>query len=172
MIEDQYGNYLVQNVIKLKNDLMNEQIMNYIAGDFIRLSQLKFSSNVIEKALETTIAPEQITQIFMGTHFWDDQLLVNELGERSRITDVRLNYIVGKLVTHIFGNYVLQKVINIVSTELRDKILEQIKSLSSKLQQTKHGQKVLGKLNKSYPHIFRGVSGAVGQPSAGNHIGQ
>lgn len=53
MIEDQYGNYLVQNVIKLNNEVMNEQILNFIAGDFIRLSQLKFSSNVIEKALET-----------------------------------------------------------------------------------------------------------------------
>ena len=53
MIEDQYGNYLVQNVIKLNNETMNEQILNFIAGDFTRLSQLKFSSNVIEKCLET-----------------------------------------------------------------------------------------------------------------------
>ncbi len=60
MIEDQYGNYLVQNVIKLGNEYMNEQILNYVAGDFIRLSQMKFSSNVIEKCLETAQAPDQI----------------------------------------------------------------------------------------------------------------
>ena len=56
MIEDPYGNYLVQNVLKLKNSVRNDQILNFIAGDFVRLSQLKFSSNVIEKCLETAQA--------------------------------------------------------------------------------------------------------------------
>jgi len=56
LIEDPYGNYLVQNVLKLKNDIRNNQILNFIAGDFVRLSQLKFSSNVIEKCLETSQA--------------------------------------------------------------------------------------------------------------------
>ena len=60
LIEDPYGNYLVQNVLKLQNGLRNDQILNYIAGDFLRLSQLKFSSNVIEKCLETSQAAYQI----------------------------------------------------------------------------------------------------------------
>lgn len=50
----------------------------------MRLSQLKFSSNVIEKCLETGQAADQIEQIFKGTHFWDDQVLVRELGFNSR----------------------------------------------------------------------------------------
>jgi len=53
LIEDPYGNYLVQNVLKLERADRNEQIFNVIANDFIRLSQLKFSSNVIEKCLES-----------------------------------------------------------------------------------------------------------------------
>ena len=85
MIEDQFGNYLVQNVIKLNNDLLNEQILNFIAGDFVRLSQMKFSSNVIEKCLETKQASEQVSQVFKGTHFWDDQILMRDLGNQSRV---------------------------------------------------------------------------------------
>lgn len=80
LIEDPYGNYLVQNVLKLKNKMRNDQILNFIAGDFVRLSQLKFSSNVIEKCLETSQAAVQIEQIFKGTHYWDDQVLERELG--------------------------------------------------------------------------------------------
>ena len=38
LIEDPFGNYLVQNVLKLKSDLRNDQILNFIAGDFVRLS--------------------------------------------------------------------------------------------------------------------------------------
>lgn len=49
LIEDPYGNYLVQNVLKLNNYQRNDIIFRVICGDFVRLSQLKFSSNVIEK---------------------------------------------------------------------------------------------------------------------------
>jgi len=53
LIEDPFGNYLVQNVLKLNNEPRNEAIFRMIAKDFIRLSQMKFSSNVIEKCLES-----------------------------------------------------------------------------------------------------------------------
>ena len=91
LIEDAFGNYLVQNVLKLKNNLCNDQILNFIAGDFVRLSQLKFSSNVIEKCLETAQAAQQIDQIFKGTHYWDDQVLASELGTQSRCRELRVN---------------------------------------------------------------------------------
>jgi hypothetical protein len=91
LIEDPYGNYLVQNVLKLKNEMRNDQILNFIAGDFVRLSQLKFSSNVIEKCLETRQAAFQIDQIFKGTHYWDDQVLLRELGHHSRNRELRVN---------------------------------------------------------------------------------
>ena len=62
-------------------------------------------------------------------------------------------------MTHQFGNYVLQRTIAIVADhDLRKQILESIKLLSSSLSQTKHGQKVLGKLQKAYPHVFVGAS--------------
>lgn len=38
LIEDPYGNYLVQNVLKLNNALRNDEIFKMIAKDFIRLS--------------------------------------------------------------------------------------------------------------------------------------
>ena len=53
----------------------------------------------------------------------------------------------------------LQRTIAIVADpELRKQILESIKLLSGSLQQTKHGQKVLSKLQKAYPHVFVGAS--------------
>ena len=60
LIEDPYGNYLVQNVLKLESPSKNEMIFSAIAGDFTRLSQLKFSSNVIEKCLESHQIGHQI----------------------------------------------------------------------------------------------------------------
>jgi pumilio RNA-binding family len=60
LIEDPYGNYLVQNVLKLKSTEKNEMIFAAIAKDFVRLSQLKFSSNVLEKCLESDKIGKQV----------------------------------------------------------------------------------------------------------------
>lgn len=38
LIEDPYGNYLVQNVLKLKSEQKSDLIFKAIAKDFIRLS--------------------------------------------------------------------------------------------------------------------------------------
>jgi hypothetical protein len=56
-------------------------IFSAIAGDFIRLSQLKFSSNVIEKCLESQQIGQQIDEIFKGTHVNEDATLSKSLGK-------------------------------------------------------------------------------------------
>lgn len=111
LIEDPYGNYLVQNVLKIQDEEANQKIFSFIAGDFIRLSKLKFSSNVIEKCLEIESSVMQIARILLGSHKYDDITLEQELGDESRDKDVRLRCIVEHLATHSFGNYVLQKVL-------------------------------------------------------------
>ena len=53
----------------------------------------------------------------------------------------------------------LQKAIaTVADSELKMQMLESIKKLSGSLSQTKHGQKVLNKLQKAYPHVFVGAS--------------
>ena len=68
----------------------------------------------------------------------------------------RVHFIVQSLIYNQFGNYVLQKALNVISDEnLKREILYTIKSLQPSLMQVKHGQKVLAKLSKTYPEIFR-----------------
>jgi len=57
-------------VLKLNDYEKNERIFMEIAKDFIRLSQLKFSSNVIEKCLDSNLnigKEAHIEKIFKGT---------------------------------------------------------------------------------------------------------
>ena len=90
LIEDPYGNYLVQNVLKLEDEEKNGLIIQQIARDFIRLSQLKFSSNVIEVCLESKYATSRnsseahIDKIFKGDFPEDDQQIVKELGDKTK----------------------------------------------------------------------------------------
>lgn len=55
LIEDPFGNYLVQNVLKLDDVERNIHVLDFIARDFLRLSQMKFSSNVIEKCINSNL---------------------------------------------------------------------------------------------------------------------
>jgi hypothetical protein len=91
LIEDPYGNYLVQNVLKLDDQYRNELIFKQIAKDFIRLSQLKFSSNVIEKCLSGD--NHHIDKIFKGTFPDDDKQLLKALGH-TKVLKTRVQFIV------------------------------------------------------------------------------
>ena len=50
-------------------------------------------------------------------------------------------------------------------------MLESIKLLSSSLSQSKHGQKVLSKLQKQYPHVFVGAATTPNKSVAKNNAG-
>ena len=49
MVRDQYGNYVIQYVIELKNMEVNGRIVDNLKGSILELSNEKYSSNVIEK---------------------------------------------------------------------------------------------------------------------------
>jgi hypothetical protein len=145
LVEDPYGNYLVQNVLKLNDIQKNQAIFQEIAKDFIRLSQLKFSSNVIEKCLDSCLsdcAEPHIEKIFKGTYLHDDHQIINELSLIGNLKDIksRVNFIVQKLIYNQYGNYVIQRVLlKIKDNSLKNEILYCIRALQPSLMQIKHG---------------------------------
>jgi hypothetical protein len=67
----------------------------------------------------------------------------------------RINLLVDRLIFHQFGNYVLQKIISVVQGHaLRVMVLQRIHQLSGELSKTKHGMKVLQKLQKTYSSVM------------------
>ena len=86
LIEDPFGNYLVQNVLKLNNSSRNDLIFKMISTDFIRLSQLKFSSNVIEKCLESKLCSSTVDMFLSGSFDKDDATLLVELPPAQRLS--------------------------------------------------------------------------------------
>jgi len=71
------------------------------------LSQLKFSSNVIEKCLDSKLKSETINsepyidKIFKGTFEDDDNQIINEFGyktDKSKSLKPRISFMVQKLI--------------------------------------------------------------------------
>ena len=49
LVSDQFGNYVIQYVISLKDQILIEKIIDSFQGNIEYLSKQKFASNVIEK---------------------------------------------------------------------------------------------------------------------------
>ena len=108
---------------------------------------------MIEKCLESKQDESQIDKIFLGKFKNDDADVIQALGSHlSKQMKPRVHFLVERLAMHQFGNYVLQKAIFAVKDQqLKTEILESIKLLSSSLEKTRHGPKVLQKLQKTFP---------------------
>ena len=51
LINDEFGNFIIQHIIFLKVDEYNERIFTFLNNNLVGLSKLKYSSNVIDKVI-------------------------------------------------------------------------------------------------------------------------
>lgn len=49
LVQDAFGNYVVQYVLDLKQEKINDSITEMLLGNVTELSKQKFASNVVEK---------------------------------------------------------------------------------------------------------------------------
>lgn len=130
LVQDQYGNYVVQYVIQLENFREEKvEIAKAISGDILNLCTQKFSSNVIEKCLVAQLDPIFVA---MSGHLKNEAVL-------------------RKLICHQFGNYVVQTLL------LRNKnhpdvtyIISKLKSMADSLIGDENAKKAIHKLSKVF----------------------
>jgi len=51
LIQDQYGNYVIQHILERGKPADKAQIIDKIRGNVLQLSKHKFASNVVEKCV-------------------------------------------------------------------------------------------------------------------------
>lgn len=101
LINDQFGNYVVQYLILINLGDINTQVFaNFVRAGVAQLCNLKFSLNVVEKFLKNCYANEVTNPRF--------SLLKFDLIYHILIYDLN------KLINDPYGNYVVQTLIDIV----------------------------------------------------------
>jgi hypothetical protein len=131
IIMDQYGNYLIQNLILENNPAINkENILNDIFKNIVKYSNQKFASNVVEKCFE------------LNNEF--SEKIINEILKKENFN---------KMLLDNYGNYVVQKAINKTESEIQDKFLKMIVENVHDLEKVNFGQKLLSKLLIQYPKL-------------------
>ena len=93
LVENQYGNYIIQHLLDLGPKDVTDTIKEKMHGKFVRYSKQKFSSNVVEKCLR-----HSTNELKQGIHSKDwTTIIVRELLTKA-----------GELISDKYGNYCLQ----------------------------------------------------------------
>ena len=133
LIENQFGNYIYQCVLFLKDDNINMKIINIIFPQLIPLSKEKYSSNVIEKLFD--ICNERIVNCLI-TYICKNEKRIMEL------------------LTDKYGNYIIQKVLSVCDNkQIFIGILSIIGKNIQEIKNTSFGKKLIGKLISKYPYL-------------------
>ncbi|CAD6885757.1 unnamed protein product [Tilletia laevis] len=126
LVQDPFGNYVVQYVLDLNDQRFSDAIVRQFVGSVCLLSLQKFSSNVIEKCIRVS---EPSTR----------RQLVEELLNRQRLE---------KLLRDSFGNYVVQTSLDYAEPNQRQQLVDCIRPILPMIRNTPYGKRIQSKLQR------------------------
>ena len=132
IIVNQHGNYIIQNLVTLDNDINYKIIIiETIIKNIVAYSNEKYSSNVVEKCFDV---PEMKNK------------LIEELIKKNNFEKILLNE---------YGNYVIQKALMKSDENIQIIMFKLLNPIVRQLQCLPFGQKLLNKLFNLYPKLSR-----------------
>ncbi|PWN50079.1 ARM repeat-containing protein, partial [Violaceomyces palustris] len=126
LVQDPFGNYVVQYVLDLNDSRFSDAVIRQFIGNVCLLSVQKFSSNVIEKCIRVS-DPSIRKQ------------LIEELLNRSRLE---------KLLRDSFANYVVQTSLDYAEPLQRMRLVECIRPILPVIRNTPYGKRIQSKLQR------------------------
>lgn len=134
LVQDQYGNYVVQHVLEHGRPEDKAEIIRHLHGRIVVLSQHKFASNVIEKCVQ------------YGSHD-DRQVILEEIvSERSppgtRLMPLEI------MMKDPYANYVVQKILEVCDDAQRELLISRIKPHVAALKKYTYGKHIIARLEK------------------------
>ena len=128
LINDQFGNYVIQYVVGCNVDIVNKSLLNLIMNNLLSLCTEKYASNVLEKFIYFN-SPE--SRIFLNKIISDNNILY-------------------QIITNQYGNYIIQRIINIIDKETRVEVLKTILCWIDDIKKLSFGPRLLSKLCERY----------------------
>eukprot|EP01121_Diplochlamys_sp_Union-15-3_P012222 TRINITY_DN3633_c0_g2_i1.p1 TRINITY_DN3633_c0_g2~~TRINITY_DN3633_c0_g2_i1.p1 ORF type:complete len:247 (-),score=39.90 TRINITY_DN3633_c0_g2_i1:88-828(-) len=131
LVQDQYGNYVIQHVLEHGTPRDKLQIITQLKGRIVHLSQHKFASNVIEKCVQYGNFEDR--QIII------DEILMNTEGPNSSVEIMMKDQ---------YANYVIQKILEVCEPRQRDKVVQKIQPYINSLKKYTYGKHIIARLDK------------------------
>ncbi|CAK7217417.1 hypothetical protein SBRCBS47491_003159 [Sporothrix bragantina] len=124
LIQDPFGNYVVQYIIDLNDHNYTEPLVAQLRGRICALSRHKFSSNVVEKCLRCSLDPSK-------------DLIVEELLQPGEID---------RLMRDSFANYVIQTALDYATPYMKVRLVDNIRPHLAQIRSTPYGRRIQAKI--------------------------
>jgi len=139
LMQDAYGNYVVQYVLDVCSDEDVHAVCESVVGKVTLLAIQKFSSNVMEKCLER--CTDKVRELYLA-----------ELSDSERIRELMMDP---------FGNYVIQRALAVSTHAQAVQLVEAMKphllsSTGGGIKNTAGGRRILAKISKRFPNFSLG----------------
>jgi len=136
LINDEFGNFIIQQIIFLKVDEYTDKISTFLSNNLVALSKLKYSSNVIDKCI-----------------------MVEESKYRAMfISKLISTKAVPELLVDQYGNYVVQKALSVTDGMQFMEIISMIKPALKGLKHSHFGKKIHENLLSNYGEYLQNKS--------------
>jgi hypothetical protein len=142
LVQDPFGNYVVQYILDLGEPLFTEPLVAMFQGRVGQLSKQKFSSNVIEKCLRCAQEPSK-------------DMLIEEM-----LQPVELD----RLLRDSFANYVIQTALDYANPAMKNRLVEAIRPHLPAIRTTPYGRRIQAKIQGNEGRTAAPVSSG---PSSG-----
>ena len=138
LCKNSYGNYVVQHVLIHGQAEHRAAIVRSVKGRLLQLSKHKFASNVVEKCFGHASKHDR------------DALIDEVLGkpDASAAVVVESNSVLIGMVKDQFGNYVIQRLIDVLDDEQMANMLQRIRRYVPSLRKIPYGRHILAKIEK------------------------
>ena len=139
LMQDAYGNYVVQYVLDVCSDEDVHAVCESVVGKVNLLAIQKFSSNVMEKCLER--CTDKVRELYLA-----------QLSDSERIRELMMDP---------FGNYVIQRALAVSTHAQAVQLVEAMKphlfsSTGGGIKNTAGGRRILAKISKRFPNFSLG----------------
>jgi len=131
LCKNQYGNYVIQHIMVHGSPWHRSAVIQSLRGRVVELSKHKFASNVCEKCFTHCTRAER-------------GLLLEEVLE----TDANGNFPLVQMVMDQYANYVVQRILDLVDVEQRDKVVSRIKKHVPNLRRVPYGKHIITQIEK------------------------
>ena len=149
LIIDQFGNYVIQSILLMKNVVYGNEITEKIIENVCYYAKHKYSSNVVEKCFE----------------------YCDGLTRQKLICSLIKSEVIGELMFDEHGNYIIQKALACSDAETQKIILRAVLPQFTKLKELHFGERIISRLSKTYAGIIEGIKGEKGGKKNSNGDG-
>eukprot|EP00798_Chlamydomonas_sp_ICE-L_P024818 gene24818-10468_t len=143
--QDQYGNYVIQHVIQHGSADERYKIVTELAPQIVPLSMHKFASNVVEKCLVhcNTVERDVLIKSMLGS-VKEDAEEVTVGSDGMPVGEDPLQ----QMMKDQFGNYVVQKVLEVCDERQREVLLGRVRAQLHALKRFTYGKHIVARVEK------------------------